>query len=170
MRGKIVFLLLQHPISPYKDMPLYAKIGVPLYTKNAFSVYKGSQYSHIRAHIKLGTWLQGGIEPVLWDIFRFFLATIAHVPFRCFYMWIFRALICKYWCPYMRILGEGCPYMWKVGVLIFELWACPYIRAMGMPLYSRQFSFLKGWKTTHFPHKSACPYMWFNTVILIACL
>ena len=32
------------------------QLGVPLYTKNAFYIYKGTQYSHIRAHIKLDTY------------------------------------------------------------------------------------------------------------------
>ena len=127
------------------------KLGVPLYTETAFSVYKGTQYSHIRAHVKLGAWMGAGFNLECGLLFYFSITIWA-----C-------ALLCEF----------SVPYMWMLGALICEYWGwvslyaeigCPYIRAMGMPLYSGQIWFMKSWKTTHFPHIRACPYKRVNTV------
>ena len=131
------------------------KLGVPLYTETAFSVYKGTQYSHIRAHVKLGAWMGAGFNPECGLPFDFSITIWACALYVPLYA-NFPCLICECWVPLYANIGGWVSLYAEIG--------CPYIRAMGMPLYSGQIWFMKSWKTTHFPHIRACPYMRVNTV------
>ena len=90
------------------------KLEVPLYTENAFSVYKGTQYSHIRAHVKLGAWMGAGFN-LEYGLLFYFSITI----WAC-------ALICEFSVPYMWMLGALICEYWEGGVLIRGNWVSLY--------------------------------------------
>ena len=123
---------------------------MPLYTETAFSVYNGTQYSHIRAHVKVGAWMGAGFYLECGLLFYFSITIWACAlicEFSVPYMWMLGALICEYWGVGVLIRGNWVSLYSSYGhalifgtYLIYEkLENYPFSAYKGMSLYAGQY-------------------------------